>query len=300
MQANNEKHAAAFVERSAWLSLVCRLRRVCEDAMQNCENCFGKRWYAKLSRKTGLQLKDRDGKLLWRCYNCGHIQVEPTTSKLPVTQRTDANILYLDIESSKSLYFNYGSRVPSKYLRIDDLLREYFVICWSASYLHEDHIWSDSVSVAEAKNWDDKHILQKIHDLMESADVIAGHNVDAFDIKKLNTRFARHGIDPVVGKRTYDTLKIARSKFFFESNKLDYISRFYGFRPKDDITDEDWRNVILNPNKQLLNKIQTYNQGDVTSGKAVLKKLLRMANKKPYYGSMTSTQIEEMLMMKKG
>lgn len=262
--------------------------------MQNCEECFGKRWYAKLSRKTGLQLKDRDGNLLWRCWRCGHVQTEPLKPTLPVTVRTDASILYLDIESSKSLYYSYGARVASGYLRTDDLVREYFIICWSASYLHDDHVWSDSVNIKEAQAWNDGNILQKIHDLMESADIIAGHNVDRFDIRKLNTRFARHGIEPVVGKKTIDTLKIARSKMAFESNKLDYISRFYGFRPKDDITDDDWRQLLEKPDKALLNKIQTYNIGDVNSGKSVLRKLMRMANKKPYYGSVTSKQIEEL------
>lgn len=262
--------------------------------MQNCENCFGKRWYAKLSRKTGLQLKDSEGKLLWRCYNCGHVQTEPTHAKLPVTIRTDASVLYLDIEVSKSLYFNYGANVPSGYLRTDDLVHEYFIICWSASYLHDDHVWSDSVNVKEAKDWDDGNILQKIHDLMESADILAGHNVDRFDIRRLNTRFARHGLEPVIGKKTYDTLKIARSKMAFESNKLDYISQWFGFRPKDDITNADWLQILKKPDKKLLDKIQTYNVGDVENGKSVLRKLMRLANKKHYYGTLTSRQIEEL------
>lgn len=261
--------------------------------MQNCENCFGKRWYAKISKKTGLQLKNSEGKLLWRCYSCGHVQAEPTVSKLPVVVRTDASILYLDIEVSKSLYFNYGANVPSGYLNNDDLVHEYFIICWSASYLHEDRIFSDCVNVKDAKNWDDKNILKKIHDLMESADILAGHNVDRYDIRRLNTRFERHGFTPIIGKKTYDTLKIARSKMAFESNKLDYISQWYGFRPKDNITNADWLQIVKKPNKTILEKILTYNKGDVDSGKFVLQKLMKMANKKKYYGSLTSKQIEE-------
>lgn len=262
--------------------------------MQNCENCFGKRWYAKISRKTGLQLKDRDGNLLWRCYRCGNVQTEPSKPTLPVTVRTDASILYLDIEVSKSLYFNYGSRVPSTYLNTDDLVREYFIICWSASYLHDERMWSECVSVNDAREWNDGKILRKIRDLMASADILAGHNVDRFDIRRLNTRFERHGIEPVIGKKTHDTLKIARSKMAFESNKLDYISRWYGLRPKDDITNEDWLKIVKNADRKTLDKIQTYNKGDVESGKAVLRRLMKMANRKKYYGSLTSLQVEEL------
>lgn len=50
-------------------------------------------------------------------------------------------------------------------------------------------------------------------------------NGDAFDIKKINTRFLEHGITPPSPYKTIDTLKVAKSKFAFNSFKLDDMAR---------------------------------------------------------------------------
>lgn len=264
--------------------------------MLNCTECYGKRWYAKLDKRTGLQLTNRDGQLLWRCYRCGHVQTEP--KQLPIldkTIRTDASILYLDIEVSKSLYFNYGAKVPSKYLRSDDLVHEYYIICWSASYMHSDRIWKGCVTPEDAENWSDANILKPIRDLMASADIIAGHNVDAFDIKKLNTRFMKNGLEPIVNKKTYDTLKIARSKLSLESNKLDDILKWFGLRPKDDITNDDWLKIVKEADGKTLQKVMKYNINDVNSGKEVLSRFIPISGKLPHYGAKTSNQVAHYL-----
>lgn len=230
-------------------------------------------------------MKNREGKLLWRCWRCGHIQTEPTSYVIPKVLRTDANILYLDIEVSKSLIYNYGLKVPSKYIGHDNLVKPYYIICWTASYLHLDTVWSASVNVRDTKDWSDKRILKKLRDLMESADVIAGHNVDAYDIKRINTRLLMNGLEPVTGKRTLDTLKIARQKFAFESNRLDYISQILGFRPKDDISNDDWLKIVADADKATLDKILTYNVGDVENGKNVLRTLMKYSGKREDYGA---------------
>ena len=172
--------------------------------MQNCEVCTGKKWFSHLDKKTGLQRKHHitlaDGTSydlrIWRCWRCGHIQSE-TAPFVPLEYRTTANILYLDLEISKSLYFNYGAKVPNKYLNNDDLYRERYIISWAASYVGNDKVWSECVTTEEALNWDDKRILSRLNELMESADILAGHNLDAFDIKHANARFLLNGLEPV-------------------------------------------------------------------------------------------------------
>jgi uncharacterized protein YprB with RNaseH-like and TPR domain len=186
---------------------------------------------------------------------------------------------------SKSQIYNYGLRVPSGYINPDDLVKPAYIICWSASYVGSDVIWSDCVTKKEALKWDDKRILSRLQELMESADLLAGHNVDRFDLKKANARFLLNGIEPVVGKKTLDTLKIARSKFSFESNKLDYICQALGFRPKMDIRNEDWNRIVSTGDEKTLKKVQKYNKGDVKEGKRVLDVLMKYSGKKDYYGS---------------
>lgn len=268
--------------------------------MQNCERCGGKKWFAKIDKDTGLQVKhhvigengyERDIRV-FKCWRCGHVQeeVEPF---VPIPYRTGANILYIDLETSKSLYFNYGAKVPSKYMNSEDLAHPYYVICWSASYVGSKTVWADCVTPEEAKieldgtGGNDKRILGRLRELMDAADIIAGHNVDAFDIKRANTRFLLNGIEPVVGKKTLDTLKIARSKFSFESNKLDEISKILGLRPKDDIRNSDWLRIVKTGDEKTLKKVLKYNKGDVTSGKGVLDTFMKYSGKKTHYGAIS-------------
>lgn len=260
--------------------------------MQNCERCGGKKWFSHLDRKTGLQrkhhIKTTDGVeydlRIWRCWRCDNVQ-EEIAPFVPLGYRTTANILYIDIEVSKSLYFNYGAKVHSKYLGSEDLFKPRYIISWAASYVGSKTVWSDCVTSKEARKWTDKRILPRLRELMESADIIAGHNVDAFDIKHVNARLLLNGLEPVTGKKTLDTLKIARSKFAFESNRLGEISRVLGFRGKDDIRNSDWLEIVTTGNEKTLAKILRYNKGDVTSGKGVLERLMKYSGKRTYYGT---------------
>jgi hypothetical protein len=260
--------------------------------LQNCEQCSGKKWFAHIDLKTGLQRKHHittaDGieydLRIWKCWRCGHIQSE-VTPFIPLQYRTTANILYIDLEVSKSRVFNYGLRVPSGYMNPDDLDKEYYVICWSASYVGQSKVWSDCVTTKDAKKWSDKNILGRLRELMDAADIIAGHNVDGYDIRRANTRFLLNGIEPVTEKKTLDSLKIARKKFAFESNRLDYISQKLGLRPKDDIRNSDWLKIVTTGDEATLRKVLRYNKGDVVSGKGVLSRLMKYSGKKENYGA---------------
>jgi hypothetical protein len=262
--------------------------------MQNCEQCGGKRWLAHIDKKTGLQRKHHitttDGVefdlRIWKCWRCGNIQ-EEVTPFVPIPKRAKANILYIDLEVSKSLYFNYGSRVPSQYLNTDDLFRPRYIICWAASYVGSSTVWSECVTPDEARQWSDARILPRLQELMASADLIAGHNVDKFDLKHSNARFLLNDLEPVTDKKTLDTLKIARAKFAFESNKLDYVSQILGFRPKDDVRNSDWLKIVTTGDERTLKKVNKYCRGDVTNGKNVLEKLMTYSGKRDYYGTVT-------------
>jgi hypothetical protein len=260
--------------------------------LQNCEECGGKKWFAHIDHKTGLQrkhhIKTVDGVeydlRIWKCWRCANIQ-EEVAPFVPIKYRTIANILYIDLEVSKSQVFSYGLRVPSGYINPEDLFREYYIICWSASYIGKEKIWSDCVTPEEAREWSDKRILGNLQELMASADILAGHNVDSYDLKRSNTRFLLNGLEPVTGKKTLDSLKIARSKFHFESNRLDYISQKLGLRPKDDIRNSDWLKIVTTGDGPTLRKVLRYNKGDVTSGKGVLERLMKYSGKKANYGA---------------
>lgn len=258
--------------------------------MRNCDICGGKKWIALIDRKTGLQKTTDDGRLLYSCFrNPKHIQAEEYPFP-PVKDRGAANILYFDVEVSKSLYYNYGRKVSQKWLRGGDLVREYFIICWSASYMNNSKVFSACVTPEQAREWNDKEILQPLYDLLSSADVIAGHNVDAYDLKRVNTRFLINGIPPVLGydgkkKKTIDSLKIVRSSFAFEDNTLDALCLKFGINGKAKITDDDWRRVITTGDEKTLKRIERYCRGDVRNGKELLKIFSPYSNKNQDYGT---------------
>jgi len=251
--------------------------------MRRCEKCFGRHWRAKL-KENGTQIKHNNGNLVYVCVRCGHVQ-EEDDHIIQIPQRIQANILYLDIETSKSLYYSYGAKVPSKYLRADDLVKEWFMICWSASYVGKDTVWSQSVTPQAARDWDDSKIVKRLWELMNAAEIISGHNVQGFDFKRCNTRFVKHGLPPIVGKKYLDTLKVVRSALALNHNNLDYVAKWYGMEGKEHVTDDDWR-AALKGDKPTLDKILHYNITDVTEGKAVLEKTLPLFNKKFDFGSL--------------
>lgn len=260
--------------------------------MINCKQCGGKKWYALIDEKTGIQKQDKEGRLLWKCFrNSKHIQAEehhyPTKKDRP-----KPSILYFDLEVSKSQYLNYGRKVHNGYLNADDIINEYYIISWAASYVGSKRVFSGCVTPEQALNWTDKEILQPLYDLLSSADIIAGHNIDAFDLKKVNTRFIVNGISPILGKdgkkkKTIDSLKIARSHFSFESNGLDVLCQRFGIKGKDRITGKDWREV-LKGNEKTLKKVNKYCIGDVKNGKALWEIFAPYAGKSENYGATKS------------
>lgn len=100
------------------------------------------------------------------------------------------------------------------------------------------------------------------------------HNCDQFDIKFLRTRFAYHNIPFPKELETIDTLKMARKNFRFNSNKLDYIGQFLGLGQKQDTGGISlWKDIVLHNNKEALDKMISYCNGDVDLVKKVYEKL---------------------------
>jgi len=242
--------------------------------MQNCPNCTGKRWL-----KTGK--KNEDGVKFWKCWRCGKVVL----GDYPII-RLSPRTLYIDLEISLSEYYNFGNRVPSRYLSPKNLKNEYYIICWAAKWIGEKKIFSACVSPEDAGKWTDANIMFPLWALMDAADIVVGHNVDKFDVKRANTRFLVNGFKPPEKYRTLDTLKIARSKFAFESNTLDFISTRFGFRPKDAMDGEDWRRVIEG-DPATLRKMAKYNRGDVVSGANVFEVFTGWASKPINFGTQT-------------
>lgn len=72
---------------------------------------------------------------------------------------------------------------------------------------------------------DDKDIVAQLVALLDEADVVIGHNVKKFDMKKLRARAVQHGLKPFREPKIIDTMLMARSVGAFTSNKLEYLTK---------------------------------------------------------------------------
>ena len=117
--------------------------------------------------------------------------------------------------------------------------------------------------------------------MFDSADILIGHNGDAFDIKWANRMFAKYNLTPPSQYKTIDTLKVARQKFKFNSNKLDDLGNYLGVGRK--IKHEGfelWKKCMAGDDKAYKDMIK-YNKQDVKLLEDVYLKLRPYMNTHP-------------------
>ena len=132
-------------------------------------------------------------------------------------------ILFLDIETSlinvNMWRVGYGINVLA-----DQIVKGSHtdIICIGYKWAHEKKVHCPDWGV---KKQDSRPVLKEIAAQIAKADVVIGHNGDAFDVKLINTLNIIHKLPPIAWPPTEDTLKMARKHFKFNSNKLDHIAR---------------------------------------------------------------------------
>lgn len=184
-------------------------------------------------------------------------------------------ILLFDIETMPMEFYAWSLR--QKFLSLDMMKEDWSVLSYAAKWMDEDEVFYESIE-GQKNQRDDSKVLKKIWKLLDEADIVVGHNSDAFDIKKLNARFIMHDMKPPSAYKKLDTCKMAKKHFGFTSNKLSYLTgvlcknnkksehnEFPGFKM--------WLECI-NKNKRAFNTMKEYNILDVTSLEELFKKLL--------------------------
>lgn len=185
-------------------------------------------------------------------------------------------ILFFDIETFPMEVYVWSTRQEG--VSLDMVKEDWSVLSWAAKWAGED----EPVMYQDVRNQkvlrDDKKLIQKLHKLLDEADIVVGHNSDKFDVKKMNARFAAHGMKPPSSYKRLDTLKMARKHFAFSSNKLSYLtnmfcekykklnhSKFPGFKM--------WKEC-LNRNEEAYKEMEEYNKYDVLSLEELFFKLI--------------------------
>ena len=129
---------------------------------------------------------------------------------------------------------------------------------------------------------DDKELCRKLWELMNEADILCGHNADAFDQKMAYARFVKHGFTPPAPSQTIDTLKIARKHFKFPSNKLDDLGQYLGVGKKLAHHGFDtWIGCMERDDPKSWNEMLLYNKRDVELLERVYLKLKSFSSNHP-------------------
>lgn len=173
-----------------------------------------------------------------------------------------AKILFLDIETAPSLGYVWGKWEQD----VIEFKQDWYILSFSYKYLGEKKIRTHALVdypgfLLDKKN--DRHLVRDLWGILNSADIIIGHNLDKFDIKKINTRFISLGFPPPSPYKTVDTLKVARKLFRFDSNKLDDLSRCLGIGRKVEHTGFRLWLECMDGNVESWKLMKKYNEQDI-------------------------------------
>ena len=178
------------------------------------------------------------------------------------------NILIFDIETSLMEVYVWG--LYKQFISHNNIIKDengefksWFMLSYAAKWLYDDNILSDIVTPEEARNRDDKRILESIWLLLERADIVIAHNGDRFDLRKINARFISNDIKPPTSFRTIDTLKVTRRNFAFESYKQDFLTKKFKLQEKKETGGIDLWIEVQQGNQKAIDKMLDYNIHDV-------------------------------------
>lgn len=184
-------------------------------------------------------------------------------------------ILLLDIETSPIIAHVW--QLWDNNVALNQIQKDWHVLSWSAKWLGEDEIfYMDQRHSKDISN--DKHILKKIWKLLDKADVVITQNGKKFDIPKLNSRFIINGMQPPSSFKNIDTCQLAKKRFGFTSNKLEYLTdklctRYKKLKHKEFPGHEMWTEC-LKGNKAAWKEMEKYNKHDVLSLEELYTKLI--------------------------
>lgn len=188
---------------------------------------------------------------------------------------TKPRILIWDLETAPNIAAVFDL-FEDNGINFNGIMTERYIICGSWKWLDEPNI--ESISIADDKKafkkdpHDDFLVVKKLHEMLSQADAIVAHYGDNFDIKYFNTRAIFHKLDPIQPLIQIDTYKIAKKKFKFNCNRLDYIGKFLGLGRKKHVDFSVWMDA-LNGKTESITKMVDYNKQDVVLLEDIYKRL---------------------------
>lgn len=190
----------------------------------------------------------------------------------PAEQSTP-KILIWDIESSPIIGYTWGLYEQNVIGVIQDW--RLLTVSWTWYGSNEYH----AKQLCDFKGYkkgslDDFTITKFVRDLLDEADYSVAHNGNAFDVKKVNAKFAEHNLTPPSPHSQIDTLQVARRNMKMSSNKLDSLGAIFGLGRKINHSGFELWTRCMAGDKEAWEEMREYAVQDVVLLEAVFERLL--------------------------
>lgn len=190
-------------------------------------------------------------------------------------------LLFCDIETSANQVYCWG--IWEQNISINQMITSSKTMCWSAK-------WQGSKEVMYSSIYDtsEKKMLQGIHKLLDEADIVITYNGIKFDLPTLRKEFLLHDMPPPSPFKQIDMLRVARSQFRFQSNKLDYVAQQLGLGKKTSHEGFQLWVDCMAKKPSAWKKMKEYNKNDTVLLEKVYNKMLPWIPNHPHVGDVDS------------
>jgi len=164
-----------------------------------------------------------------------------------------AKTVIVDIETAPTTAFIW--RRWKENIRLDQVVKEGYVLCAVAKYLDEKKV--RRISIHETEQWlsgdreNDEAVVRWCWEIFNDADIVIAHFAKGFDVPMLNARFIALGLPPPKPYKIIDTKEVAAKKFKFPYNSLDGIGAYLGEGRKMETDFKLWVDCVKGVKKAL-------------------------------------------------
>lgn len=183
--------------------------------------------------------------------------------------------LLIDIETSPNIAHVWG--LFKQNVGLNQLMDSSRTMCFAAKWLGDTKV----IFHKEKSGGDNLAAVDAAWELLDEADAVIHYNGARFDIPTLNKEFVQRSYTPPAPYKQIDLLQVAKKRFRFPSNKLDYVARAFNIDGKvKHIGHELWVKCMAG-DKKAWEMMKEYNVQDVNLLEEVYERMLPWISNHP-------------------